>query len=85
MDNGHFITVLLGVIFGLWVLLLGVGGYFFKRINDRLDVLMAQREGCIMAFADRGGDSRDHREVFRRTDDHERRLTRLEAERERKG
>ena len=38
MDNGHFITVLLGVIFGLWVLLLGVGGYFFKRINDRLDV-----------------------------------------------
>lgn len=23
MDNGHFITVLLGVIFGLWVLLLG--------------------------------------------------------------
>ena len=85
MDNGHFITVLLGVIFGLWGLLLGVGGYFFKRINDRLDVLMAQREGCIMAFADRGGNSRDHREFFRRTDDHERRLTLLEAERGRKG
>lgn len=84
MDNGHFITVLLGVIFGLWVLLLGVGGYFFKRINDRLDVLMAQREGCIMAFADRGGNSRDHREFFRRTDDHENRLTRLEALQERK-
>ena len=85
MDNGHFITVLLGVIFGLWGVLLGVGGYFFKRINDRLDVLMAQREGCIMAFADRAGNSRDHREFFRRTDDHERRLTRLETERERKG
>ncbi|WP_337397237.1 hypothetical protein [Desulfovibrio sp.] len=84
MDNGHFITVLLGVIFGLWGLLLGVGGYFFKRINDRLDVLMAQREGCIMAFADRGGNSRDHREFFRRTDDHENRLTRLEALQERK-
>ena len=85
MDNGHFITVLLGVIFGLWGLLLGVGGYFFKRINDRLDVLMAQREGCIMAFADRGGNSRDDREFFRRSDDHERRLTLLEAERGRKG
>ena len=85
MDNGHFITVLLGVIFGRWGVLRGGGGYFFKRINDRLDVLMAQREGCIMAFADRGGNSRDHREFFRRTDDHERRLTRLEAARERKG
>ena len=41
MNDSHFITVLLGVIFGLWGLLLGVGGYFFKRINDRLDVLMA--------------------------------------------
>lgn len=38
-----------------------------------------------MAFADRDGNSRDHREFFRRIDDHERRLTRLEAERERKG
>lgn len=85
MDNGHFITVLLGVIFGLWVLLLGVGGYFFKRINDRLDVLMAQREDCIMDFADRDGNSRDHREFFRRTDGHENRLTRLEALQERKG
>ena len=33
MDNGHFITVLLGVIFGLWVLLLGVGSYCLKRIS----------------------------------------------------
>ena len=85
MDNGHFITVLLGVIFGLWVLLLGVGGYCLKRISDKLDDLVVHREGCIMAFADRDGNSRDHREFFRRTDDHERRLTRLEAERERKG
>ena len=85
MDNGHFITVLLGVIFGLWVLLLGVGGYCLKRISDKLDDLAVHREGCIMAFANRDGSARDHREFFRRTDDHERRLTRLEAERERKG
>lgn len=38
-----------------------------------------------MAFADRDGNSRDHREFFRRTDDHENRLTRLEALQERKG
>ena len=85
MDDGYFITVLLGVVAGLWGLLLGVGGYCFKRISDKLDALVAHREGCIMAFADRAGNSRDHREFFRRTDDHERRLTRLETERERKG
>lgn len=85
MDNGYFITLLLGVVAGLWGLLLGVGGYCFKRISDELDALVVQREGCIMAFADRDGNSRDHREFYRRTDDHERRLTRLEAERERKG
>ena len=57
MDNGHFITVLLGVIFGLWVLLLGVGSYCLKRISDKLDDLVVHREGCIMAFADRDGNS----------------------------
>ena len=85
MNDSHFINVLLGVIAGLWVLLLGVGGYCLKRISDKLDDLVVHREGCIMAFADRDGTSRDHREFFRRTDDHENRLTRLEALQERKG
>lgn len=85
MNDSHFITVLLGVVAGLWGLLLGVGGYCFKRISDKLDALVVHREGCIMAFADRDGNSRDHREFFRRTDDHENRLTRLEALQERKG
>ena len=44
MDNGHFITVLLGVIFGLWVLLLGVGSYCLKRISDKLDDLVVVRD-----------------------------------------
>lgn len=85
MDNGHFITVLLGVIARLWVLLLGVGGYCLKRISDKLDDLVVHREGCIMAFANRDGNASDHREFFRRTDDHGIRLTRLEALQERKG
>lgn len=85
MDNGHFITVLLGVIFGLWVLLLGVGGYCLKRFSDKLDDLVVHRESCIMAFANRDGNASDHREFYRRTDDHENRLTRLEALQERKG
>jgi len=78
-------SVLLGVISALWLVVVGMGGYAFKRIHEKLDGLVVHQTGCIRAFADRKGNAEDHREFFRRTDDHERRLTRLEAERERRG
>lgn len=84
MNDGHFVTVLLGVIGGIWSLLFCVGGYCLKRINDKLDELVVHRETCIRVFADRDRNASDHRELYRRTDDHENRLTRLEALQERK-
>ncbi len=71
--------VLMGVISGLWVLVVAIGGYAFRRIHDKLDDLAVHQTGCIRAFADKKSNAEDHREFFRRTDDHERRLIQLEA------
>lgn len=85
MENDFFITLLLSIIGALWALLLGVGGYCLKRISDKLDGLIVHREGCLTAFADRKRNGEDHAEFYRRTDDHERRLTKLECQKERNG
>lgn len=84
MTDTHFITVLLAVVSALWFLLVGVVGYSLRRINEKLDELGVHQTGCIRAYADRTRNAEDHKEFYRRTDDHERRLTLLEAERERK-
>lgn len=73
-------TVLIGVISGLWVLVVAIGGYAFRRVHEKLDELVVHQTGCLRAFADKKGNAEDHREFFRRTDDHERRLIQLEAE-----
>lgn len=72
-------AVLMGVISGLWVLVVAIGGYAFRRIHDKLDDLVVHQTGCIRSFADKKSNAEDHREFFRRTDDHERRLIQLEA------
>ena len=72
--------ILVGVISALWLIVAGAGGYAFRRVHEKLDALMVQQTGCIRAFADKKSNAEDHREFFRRTDDHERRLIQLEAE-----
>lgn len=72
--------ILVGVISGLWVLVVAMGAYAFRRIHEKLDGLVVHQTGCLRAFADKKSNSEDHREFFRRTDDHERRLIQLEAE-----
>lgn len=71
--------VLVGVISGLWVLVVAIGGYAFKRIHEKLDGLVVHQTGCLRAFADKKSNAEDHREFYRRTDDHERRLIQLES------
>lgn len=77
--------ILLGVISALWIIVAGAGGYAIRRIHEKLDTLVVHQTGCIRAFADKKGNAEDHREFFRRTDDHERRLIRLETDMGRKG
>ncbi len=72
--------ILVGVISGLWVLVVAMGTYAFRRIHEKLDALVVHQTGCLRAFADKKSNAEDHREFFRRTDDHERRLIQLEAE-----
>ena len=71
--------ILPGVISALWLIVVGIGGYAFKRIHEKLDMLVVHQTGCIRTFADKKSNAEDHREFFRRTDDHERRLIRLES------
>ncbi len=72
-------NIMLGVISALWLIVVGIGGYAFRRIHEKLDTLVVHQTGCIRAFADKKSNADDHREFFRRTDDHERRLIRLES------
>lgn len=77
-------SILLGVISALWLIVVGVSGYEFKRIHEKLDNLAVHQTGCLRMFADRERNDAAHREFYRRTDDLDRRVTRLE-DRERKG
>lgn len=81
MTDAHFITVLLAVVSALWFLLVGVVSYSHRRISEKLDELVVHQAGCIRTFADRTRNAEDHKEFYRRTDDHEKRLIQLETER----
>lgn len=80
MGENHFIVILLSVIAALWAILLGVGGYCLKRISGKLDDLIVHRMDCITSFADAKKNAADHAAFYARTDDHEKRLTKLECE-----
>lgn len=71
-------NVFLSVISALWLVVVGVGGYAFKRVHEKLDGLVVHQTGCIRAFADRERNDAAHREFYRRTDDLDKRVTRLE-------
>ena len=54
-------------------------GWWLARLSKKIDDLMQHRQGCIMQFADRAGNSDDHRRIWGKLDEQERRLTTLEA------
>lgn len=63
----------IGVLFGI---LLWLG----KRMYEKIDALTVHHEGCLKSFADKNSNASDHAEFFKRTNDHERRLTLLECQ-----
>lgn len=52
------------VIGALWSVLLAAGGYWLKRISDKLDTLFEHREQCLRDFADRGRNDAAHKEFY---------------------
>ncbi len=72
--SSTLIPLLLAVIGCLVVVLLWLG----KRMHEKLDKLMVHRESCFLCFAAKGSNDADHAEFFKRTNDHETRLTMLE-------
>lgn len=73
----------------LWAIVIGFGAYWIKRMSDKLDTLIVHKEGCLQIFADRRDNAKEHAELFKSRNDHERRLvsieTRLTVLEERKG
>ena len=75
----QFLNIMLSVITGLLTLMGTSFGWWLARLSKKLDELMQHRQGCIIQFADRVGNSDDHRRIWVKLDDQERRLTTLEA------
>ena len=78
--SSTLIPLLLSVLGILWVLVVGIGAFCFKRIFDRLDALVVHKEGCLTTFANKDSNAEDHARLFSRTDEHDRRLTKLETQ-----
>lgn len=77
--SSTLIPLLLGVLGILWVLVVSLGAFCFKRIFDRLDELVVHRENCLTIFANKSSNAEDHLKFFARLDDHDRRLVRIET------
>ncbi|WP_165078881.1 MULTISPECIES: hypothetical protein [unclassified Desulfovibrio] len=79
----------IGLLGVLWAIVLGFGAFWLKRLSDKVDTLIVHKEGCLMIFADRVDNAKDHAELFKSRNDHERRIvsieTRLKVLEERKG
>lgn len=78
--SSTLIPFLLGLLGILWVLVASLGAFCFKRIFDRLDALVVHKEGCLTTFANKDSNAEDHAKLFSRTDEHDRRLTKLETQ-----
>lgn len=75
--SSTLIPILLAVIGVLFAILIWLG----KRMHEKIDTLTVHREGCLRSFADKNSNEAEHAEFFRRTNNHEMRLTRLECQR----
>lgn len=62
---------------GLW-LLFGAG-WWLSKLSAKVDALMQIRQDCITRFADKTRNSEDHRRLWNRIDDIDRRITTVEA------
>ena len=69
--------LLLAVIGVLVAVLIWLG----KRMHEKIDALTVHRESCLRYFVDRNSNAADHEEFYKRTNDHETRLTLLESQR----
>lgn len=78
-NDVQFFNIMLSVITGLLTLMGTSFGWWLARLSKKIDELIQYRQECIMQFADRTGNSDDHRRIWTRIDDQERRLTTLEA------
>ena len=74
---GPYMVEIIGV---LWTIVMGFGGYWLKRMSDKLDVLLVHREECLNRFADRAANNSAHQKLFESRDNHEKRLTKVESD-----
>lgn len=71
-----YLMAILGV---LWSVIILAVGYWIKKIAHKVDQLSVHKESCIISFANRERNTADHDELFRRTNSHEIRITKLET------
>ena len=64
----------------LWAIIMSIGAFWLKRMSDKLDALVVHREECLTRFADRESNISSHKKLFESTEDHEKRITKLEAD-----
>lgn len=78
--SSTLIPLLLSALGILWIAVVGIGAFCFKRIFDRLDQLVVHKESCLTSFANKDSNSEDHVKFFARLDEHDRRIVRLETQ-----
>lgn len=71
--------VMLAVIAGLLSILGAAFGWWLSKLSAKVDALMQIRQDCITRFADKTRNSEDHRHLWNRIDDIDRRITTVEA------
>lgn len=76
----HITPFLVGLMGVLWSVLVIFVGYWIKRIAHKVDALSVHKESCITSFANRERNTADHDELFKRTNSHEIRITKLETQ-----
>ena len=79
MTEIDFMQVMLALIAGLLSILGAAFGWWFSKLSAKVDALMQIRQDCIMRFAEKSRNSEDHRRLWVKIDEQERRITTLEA------
>lgn len=71
--------LLIYLIGGLWSVLFAIGGFWLKRISDKIDVIFEHREQCVRDFADRERNDKAHKEFYDVLAVHSQDIVRLSA------
>lgn len=79
MTSLDFMQVMLALIAGLLSILGTAFGWWLSKLSAKVDALMQIRQDCITRFADKARNSEDHRRLWTRVDDLDRRITTVEA------